>query len=252
MLAAPFVGSFLGVLILRLPDGRPVALARSACEQCGTRLAALELVPLLSYALQRGRAGIAGRRSHRFIGRSSSRRRQWRFRLRPWRLVGRERPAWLWVNCGFGWALLALAWIDWDSMLLPDALTLPLIPAGLLATLWLEPELATDHALAAAVGYTALRGLALVYRRVRGRDGLGEGDAKLLAALGAWVGLEPAAGGAGGGAGRAGGGGDHGAARAGDGGDDGDPVRAVPGAGGVGGPACSRSRRRRGRRPRRA
>jgi leader peptidase (prepilin peptidase)/N-methyltransferase len=103
--------------------------------------------------------------------------------------MGVTGPA-LWAVCAAGWVLLALGWIDWNCMILPDALTLPLIVAGLLATWWLDPFALTDHALAAALGYTALRGLALLYRRLRGRDGLGEGDAKLLAALGAWVGLD--------------------------------------------------------------
>jgi leader peptidase (prepilin peptidase)/N-methyltransferase len=186
VLAAPFVGSFLGVLILRLPEGRPVALARSACDNCGTRLAPIDLVPLLSYARLRGRCRHCGAPIAPF---------HWQVELAALAVAlsalagGTAQPG-LWLNCLFGWTLLALAWVDWDSMLLPDVLTLPLIPAGLLATLWLEPELATDHALAAAIGYTVLRGLALLYRKVRGREGLGEGDAKLLAALGAWVGLE--------------------------------------------------------------
>ncbi len=186
VLAAPFVGSFLGVLILRLPEGRPVALARSACDHCGTRLSPIDLLPLLSYARLRGRCRHCGAPIAPF---------HWQVELAAVAVAlsalagGTEQPG-LWLDCGFGWTLLALAWIDWDSMLLPDVLTLPLIPAGLLVTLWLEPELATDHALAAAIGYTALRGLALFYRKVRGREGLGEGDAKLLAALGAWVGLQ--------------------------------------------------------------
>lgn len=185
VLAAPFVGSFLGVLILRLPEGRPVALARSACDHCGTRLAPIDLVPLLSYARQRGRCRYCRATIAPF---------HWQVELAAVAvalsaLAGGTAPPLLWLDCLFGWTLLALAWIDWNSMLLPDVLTLPLIPAGLLATLWLEPELATDHAVAAAIGYTALRGLALVYRKLRGREGLGEGDAKLLAALGAWVGL---------------------------------------------------------------
>ena len=75
-------------------------------------------------------------------------------------------------------------------MRLPDALTLPLILAGLFGTWWLEPDRATEHALAAALGWLAFRLVAMGYRRLRGRDGLGEGDAKLLAALGAWTGLD--------------------------------------------------------------
>lgn len=186
LLAAPFVGSFLGVLIARLPAGRPVAIARSACDHCGAVVLARDLVPLLSYVVLRGRC-----RSCR--GRIAP--RHWHVELAAVAvaasaLVAGTAPERLWADCALGWTLLALAWIDRDSMTLPDVLTLPLIGAGLLATFSLEPEALTDHAVAAAVGYTALQGLAIAYRRLRGRDGLGAGDAKLLAALGAWVGLE--------------------------------------------------------------
>ena len=146
LLAAPLVGSFMGVLIPRLMEPRQAAIGWRVV------LAAL-LIPISAASM-----GVAG--------------------------------SGLWAVCAAGWVLLALAWIDWNCMILPDALTLPLVVAGLLATWWLEPFALTDHALAAALGYTALRGLALLYRRLRGRDGLGEGDAKLLAALGAWVGLD--------------------------------------------------------------
>ncbi|GAC1340655.1 MAG: A24 family peptidase [Acetobacteraceae bacterium] len=186
VLLAPFIGSFLGVLITRLPQGRPVVFGRSACDQCGTRLRARDLVPLLSLAVSGGRCRHCGGRIAAL---------HWQVEaaavvVAASAAFGGAEPPLLWLECGFGWALLALSWIDWEHMILPDALTLPLIPAGLLATLWLAPELAADHAVAAALGYTLLRGLALVYRRLRGRDGLGEGDAKLLAALGAWVGIE--------------------------------------------------------------
>ncbi len=185
LLAAPFVGSFLGVLIARLPQGRPVALSRSACERCGAVIGPRDLVPLLSHVVLRGRCRAC---------RAPIAARHWLVELAAvavaaWVALAGVGPA-LWVDCGLGWALLALAWIDWESMRLPDALTLPLIPAGLFATLWLEPDQATGHAVAAALGYAAFRGLAWLYRRLRGREGLGGGDAKLLAALGAWVGLE--------------------------------------------------------------
>jgi leader peptidase (prepilin peptidase)/N-methyltransferase len=98
-------------------------------------------------------------------------------------------PAWLWADCTLGWTLLALGWIDWRAFILPDALTLPLVLAGLAATFWLQPETLTAHAAAAALGYLLFRAIAWGYRRLRGRDGLGEGDAKLMAAAGAWVGL---------------------------------------------------------------
>ena len=95
----------------------------------------------------------------------------------------------LWAVSGAGWVLLALAWIDAEWMILPDALTLPLVVAGLSAVWWFAPEAGADHAAAAGLGWLALWGVGSVYRRVRGRDGLGEGDAKLFGAIGAWVGL---------------------------------------------------------------
>ena len=98
-------------------------------------------------------------------------------------------PATLCCGCALGWTLLALAWIDWEALFLPDVLTLPLVLAGLAATFWLQPHSLTNHAAAAALGYLLFRGVAWAYRWFRGRDGLGEGDAKLMAAAGAWVGV---------------------------------------------------------------
>ena len=60
VLAGPFVGSFLGVLVRRLPAGRPIAAARSCCEACGRSLSPLELIPLVSFAVQRGRCRSCG------------------------------------------------------------------------------------------------------------------------------------------------------------------------------------------------
>jgi leader peptidase (prepilin peptidase)/N-methyltransferase len=74
-------------------------------------------------------------------------------------------------------------------LLLPDVLTLPLLLAGLALTLAEQPEALTDHCLAAALGYLSFQGLGFAYRRLRGRDGLGGGDSKLIAAAGAWCGL---------------------------------------------------------------
>ena len=183
VLAAPFVGSFLGVLIRRLPEDRTVVWARSQCDSCGAVLGPRDLVPLLSWLATRGRC---------------------RFCRRP---VGCFYPAielaavavatvaiacdsggMVWLDCVLGWWLLVLAWIDARHWLLPDALTLPLVLAGLAAALAVDPDRLLDRALGAALGYLALRGVAFVYRALRGRDGLGEGDAKLLAASGAWVG----------------------------------------------------------------
>ena len=183
LVLSPFIGSFAGVLIRRLPAGRPVAAARSACESCGTRLGLLDLAPLLSYAALRGRCRHCGRAIAAF---------HWHVELAAvavavWAVLA--DPAGAWANCALGWTLLALAWIDAISFRLPDLLTLPLIPAGLALAWWDDPAVATDHAWAAAAGFAVFRGVALAYRRLRNRDGLGEGDAKLLAALGAWTGL---------------------------------------------------------------
>jgi leader peptidase (prepilin peptidase)/N-methyltransferase len=85
--------------------------------------------------------------------------------------------------------LLALIVSDLDRMILPDYLTLPLIPAGL-AEAWLGHGLSAleERIIGAVAGYIAFAGLRLTYRHWRGREGLGGGDVKLLAAAGAWIG----------------------------------------------------------------
>jgi leader peptidase (prepilin peptidase)/N-methyltransferase len=93
-----------------------------------------------------------------------------------------------WLDCLLGWWLLALGWIDLRCWLLPDGLTLPLIIAGLAAAFLFNPDQLTERALGAALGYASLMTIAALYRALRGREGLGGGDAKLLAASGAWLG----------------------------------------------------------------
>ncbi|PKU22598.1 prepilin peptidase [Telmatospirillum siberiense] len=95
-----------------------------------------------------------------------------------------------WLACGFGTSLLALSWIDIRHLILPDALTLPLVAAGLAWCAWTTPGLLPAHAAGAAAGYISFRLVASAYRHFRHRDGLGEGDAKLAAAAGAWVAWE--------------------------------------------------------------
>jgi len=184
VLAAPFIGSFLGVVVRRLPDGRPIARARSRCEGCGATLAVRDLVPLFSWLAAGGRCRFCGRPLGCFypgvelaalaVAVTSV-------------LVDSGEEAWL--DCVLGWWLLALGWIDLRRWLLPDALTLPLVVAGLAAAATFDLDGLTDRALGAAAGYLGLRAVALLYRALRGREGLGAGDAKLLAAAGAWVGV---------------------------------------------------------------
>ncbi len=185
VLAAPFIGSFLGVVVRRLPAGRPVAWARSCCDDCQHALRGLELVPIGSFLWQRGRCRHCGGRiapAHLWIELAA-------LGVAISAAVVADAPAPLWADCGLGWMLLALGWIDWTHFRLPDVLTLPLLLAGLAATVTFEPDAATDHAAAAVLGYAAFRIVALTYKVLRKRDGLGGGDAKLLAAIGAWVGV---------------------------------------------------------------
>lgn len=182
---APFIGSFLGVVIRRWPRGRSIALGRSACESCGARLTAADLVPVLSYLCQRGRCRHCGARiapAHLAIELAAL--------AVPLAQIaaGITAPAPLWAGCGLGWSLLVLAGIDLRHQLLPDLLTLPLLLAGLAYTGWQTPPALAAHALAACLAWALLAAIAALYRRLRGRDGLGLGDAKLLAAGGAWLG----------------------------------------------------------------
>jgi leader peptidase (prepilin peptidase)/N-methyltransferase len=185
LLAAPFVGSFLGVLITRLPGRAPVALARSACPHCGTRLRALDLVPLVSFMVLHGRC----RYCRAPIGLFYPAVELAAVAVALWAVLVDTDTLRLWADCGLGWILLTLALIDWTDFLLPDVLTLPLVPAGLALALARDPDVLADHCLAAVLAYLSFVGLALGYRRLRGRDGLGGGDAKLIAAAGAWCGL---------------------------------------------------------------
>jgi leader peptidase (prepilin peptidase)/N-methyltransferase len=93
----------------------------------------------------------------------------------------------LWATCGLGWFLLTLAVIDARHQLLPDALTLPLLIGGLAIAALIDVASVWQHALAAATGFSAFWLVARCYRAIRGREGLGLGDAKFLAAAGAWV-----------------------------------------------------------------
>jgi leader peptidase (prepilin peptidase) / N-methyltransferase len=186
IIIAPFVGSFLGVLIRRLPIGQPVVLARSVCTCCGRPLTARDLVPVASFLILRGRCRICRAPIglfHMAVEIAAT-------LIAAWATLTMTGPEWIWASCLLGWTLLTLAWIDAEHMLLPDVLTLPLLLAGLACTVLLQPQNATDHALGAALGYVFFRAVAILYRHYRGRTGLGGGDAKLLAAAGAWLGWQ--------------------------------------------------------------
>lgn len=183
LLAAPCVGSFVGLLADRLPAGRPVLWDRSACDHCGTRLAARDLIPIASWLFGRGRCRFCrGRLSlaYPLVETAALGIAIWSLAVVP--------PGPALTGCILGWTLLVLALIDQKHLRLPDVLTLPLIPLGLLATGWLAPERLPDHLIGALAGYGLLWVTARAYSALRRREGLGLGDAKLLAAGGAWVG----------------------------------------------------------------
>jgi leader peptidase (prepilin peptidase)/N-methyltransferase len=185
IIAAPFVGSFLGVVIERLPAGRPVVLARSACDACGRVLGPLDLVPVVSWLGRRGRCGCGRTRLSLFYPAIELAA----LAVALWAAI--VVPGWLvWASVALGWSLLALAVIDQRHEILPDVLTLPLIPAGLLIAWVIDPARLADHAIGAVAGFLAFAAIAWAYQRLRRREGLGMGDAKLLAAAGAWLGWQ--------------------------------------------------------------
>lgn len=205
------VGSFLNVVIHRLPlmldrqwrrdsaemlgvdlspapadDGTPLSLARprSRCPACKAPIRWYRNIPVLSWLRLRGRCADCGVRiplryplvelvcGVLFAGIG------WKF--------GGQPQALLW--CGFAATLIALTGIDWDTTLLPDDLTLPLLWAGLLAALlgWTLPL--SEAVWGAIAGYLSLWTVYWAFKLLTGKEGMGYGDFKLLAALGAWLG----------------------------------------------------------------
>jgi leader peptidase (prepilin peptidase)/N-methyltransferase len=187
------IGSFLNVVIHRLPrmleGNRPfevynLAWPRSHCPVCGQVLSWWQNIPLLSFAVQRGRCVACGAAI------------SWRypfielltgvcFGLVGWHIG----PSWL-LPCalGFSAVLIALAAIDCECGLLPDALTYPLLWSGLLFNLYSKMVSLDAAVIGVVCGYVFLWGLYWGFRLLTGKEGLGYGDFKLLAALGAWLG----------------------------------------------------------------
>jgi leader peptidase (prepilin peptidase)/N-methyltransferase len=208
------VGSFLNVVIHRVPvmlerswrreclalDGKepppeaPYDLIRprSACPGCKAPITALQNIPVLSWLVLRGRCASC----RRPIG--------WRYPIVE--IATALLSALVAFQFGFGWPtaaalvltwfLIALAVIDIDTQLLPDSMTLPLLWIGLLLPLLLPagearlPVSLRDAVIGAAAGYLSLWSVYHLFRLVTGKEGMGYGDFKLLAALGAWLGWQ--------------------------------------------------------------
>ena len=199
-------GSFLNVLIYRLPkmmqrewdndfaeasDKEPVhtdrfnlMVPRSACPHCGHQITAMENVPVISYLALRGKCSEC---------KTPISARYPMVEL----LTGALSVLMVW-KFGSGWAglsslcflytLIAMTFIDADTQLLPDDLTYPLLWAGLLINLNGTFVPLHDAVIGAAVGYLALWSIYWLFKLATGKEGMGYGDFKLLAALGAWLG----------------------------------------------------------------
>lgn len=180
------VGSFANVCIHRLPLRQSVVSPRSRCPHCGAAIAAGDNLPLLSYALLRGRCRVCrGPISVRYplvevangllyLGLA--------LQLGP-----TLRTL---VLMAFVTALLVLSLIDLDHRLLPNVITLPGIAVGVGASLLPGPPTPLSSLAGAAGGYLAFWAVAEAYRRARGVEGLGQGDWKMTAMLGAFLGWD--------------------------------------------------------------
>jgi leader peptidase (prepilin peptidase)/N-methyltransferase len=200
------VGSFLNVVIHRLPkmmdrewqaecaaargEALPAAprydlvMPRSACPSCGHRIGVLENVPVLSYLWLRGKCSACGTA----IG----------ARYPVVEALTAALTAYCAWHFGFGlaafgamlfaWCMVALTFIDVDTQLLPDSITLPLVWAGLLVNLGGTFVDLRSAVIGAAAGYLVLWSVYWVFKLATGKEGMGFGDFKLLAAIGAWLG----------------------------------------------------------------
>ncbi|WP_370185375.1 A24 family peptidase [Alloalcanivorax sp.] len=207
------VGSFLNVVIHRIPKMMEATWRQEArelleqpppkgeetppifnlvtpgshCPHCNHRIRWYENVPVVSWALLKGRcSGCKAAISKRYpiielLTALVAGLCAWRFGYDPWLIF---------MLYG-SFTLLALAVIDLDTTLLPDDLTYPLLWAGLLAAvLGISPVSLSDAVIGAMAGYLALWSLYWVFKLLTGKEGMGYGDFKLLAALGAWLGWQ--------------------------------------------------------------
>jgi len=217
------IGSFLNVVIYRLPkmmerqwnaevaayaaeraalestgtagDAQPqppaepfnLMVPRSRCQACGHMVQWYENIPVLSYLFLRGKCSSCGVHiSLRYPLVELGTAGLFAF-LGHW--GGLSAPTLVW--CGFAAAMVALAMIDWDTTLLPDDITLPLLWAGLIASTlgWTGVPVAIS-VMGAAAGYLSLWLVYWGFKLVTGKEGMGYGDFKLFAALGAWYGWQ--------------------------------------------------------------
>ena len=203
------VGSFLNVVIYRLPmmmerqwaaecadlAGQPVAelppfnlmVPRSRCSHCAHQIRWYENIPVVSWLALRGKCSSCGNKiGIRYPVVELVTGALFFYCIQRWGLTA-TGLAW----CGFSAAIVALALIDWDTTLLPDDITLPLLWAGLIAAALRWTGVPLTQALWGAVaGYLSLWLVYQGFKLLTGKEGMGFGDFKLFAALGAWFGWQ--------------------------------------------------------------
>jgi leader peptidase (prepilin peptidase) / N-methyltransferase len=179
------LGSFLNVVITRLPHGESVWGGRSRCPQCRTPLPWYDNIPLCSYVWLRGRCRSCGAAI------------PWRYPLVE--LAGGLMALGLWYTfpnnllllayAPFGLALITLSAIDLEHRLLPDVITIPVTILGLLLALVLPQLSFLEAATGALAGAGLFYGVGRIYEKWAGRRGLAGGDVKMLAMIGAFLGV---------------------------------------------------------------
>jgi leader peptidase (prepilin peptidase)/N-methyltransferase len=177
------IGSFLATAAIRWPAGRRVTRGRSACDHCGRTLGPLELIPIAGFLIRRGRCGSCGEaidRRHLMVEIAAA-------------LIGAVAlalvpgPAGL-AGALFGWMLLLLGVLDVEHFWLPDRVTGLLALTGIAFAAAGLPPYPNDRLIGLVLGFAGLWLTGALYKALRGRDGLGGGDPKLLGAIGAWLG----------------------------------------------------------------
>jgi leader peptidase (prepilin peptidase)/N-methyltransferase len=178
------IGSFLNVCIYRLPDHESVVFPASHCRACSRDLSWYENVPLLSYLLQRGKCSACGAQfSSRYF---------WVELLTAFLAIALVAHFGLTMTSAgyflFISALVTITFIDLDHQIIPDVISLPGVVVGLLFS-FVSPSLSFGSSLGGAViGAGVLLAVALGYKAFTGREGMGGGDIKLLAMIGAFLG----------------------------------------------------------------
>lgn len=180
------IGSHIAVVVVRWPNYASCLVGRSRCDTCERTLSGFELVPLVGAILLRGRCRSCAAEIPKL---------HWRIEITASAIglmAGLVSPvSYAAAGVIFGWQLLTIASIDLTRLLLPNLLNLLLAVSGLLVGLALEPSALVDHLIGGCGGFVALWVVRHGYRLIRGREGLGGGDPKLLGAIGCWLGWQP-------------------------------------------------------------